>query len=70
MDAADQDEAALAVGLEDRGLSLAHLEPVPAEGVEDVGLVRHQDHVGAALGDVGRRRHLAETQRLAGLAAR
>ena len=91
--ARDQGEAALAVGPEDRGLAFADVEPVLAEGVDDVGLVADQDDVGAgrrrrrcqraqgghpavvlvrrddepALGEVGRRRHLAEAQQGAGL---
>ena len=35
---------------EDRGLAFAHLEPVLAEGLHDVGLVRDHDHRGARRG--------------------
>src|SRR4051794_32676753 len=49
---------AAALGPENRGFPLADLEPVLAEGVEDVRLVGHEHDVGS--GGRGRRRESAE----------
>src|SRR5262245_22757994 len=49
-----------AAGLEHRGLAFAHVEPVLAEGVENIGLVGDDDDIGAG----GRHRRRELTQRL------
>src|SRR6476661_596198 len=47
LNAHDEPVAAAAIGPEDRRFAFAYVEPILAEGVHDIGLVRYDDDVAA-----------------------
>src|SRR5499433_4578513 len=55
---ADNERVTSVLRAEDRSLALLHVEPVLAERVDDVRLVRDEDGIGAGIG--GRRKQLAK----------